>query len=241
MNSSIPDTLKKDIQSLADSLKSNLNGTLKSVVLYGGLTKNDLVKDSDRVNLMVVLTEISASNLDKVGDALQASSRTQQVHPLVLSEADLKSSTDVFPIKFLDMKQDYDVLVGDDLVKDLEIGRDNLRLRCEQEIKNLMLKLRRMYMNSRNDEKALKGSLLKGYYSFLQSGDALAELKTGKVYRKESEVVDAIGSIGLDADLMKKIVAVRSDGSLGDAAQIKKTFEDFMAMIEKAAKMADEL
>ena len=83
--------------------------------------------------------------------------------------------------------------------------------------------------------------MLRGYYSFLQSGDALAELITGKEYRKEEDVVEAIGAIGLDSELLKRIAALRSGESLGDDAAIKKTVGEFMAMIEKAAKMADEL
>jgi len=240
MNPSIPETLLNDLRSITATLETNLGDTLQSVVLYGGVAKNELVKDTDRVTLMIVLKEVNTATLEKVGDALDGK-RQQQIQATVLTLADLNTSMDVFPIKFLDMQQDYEVLAGEDVVKSLEIGRANLRLRCEQEIKNLMLKLRRMYMNSRSNPKALEGMLLRGYYSFLQSGDALAELITGKEYRKEEEVVEAIGAIGLDAELLKRIAALRSGESLGDDAAVKQTVGEFMVMIEKAAKMADEL
>ena len=240
MNPSIPETLLNDLRSITTTLETNLGDILQSVVLYGGLTKNELVKDTDRVTLMIVLKEVNTATLEKVGDALDGK-RQQQIQATVLTLSDLNTSMDVFPIKFLDMQQDYEVLAGEDVVKPLEIGRANLRLRCEQEIKNLMLKQRRMYMNSRSNPRALEGMLLRGYYSFLQSGDALAELITGKEYRKEEDVVEAIGAIGLDSELLKRIAALRSGESLGDDAAIKKTVGEFMAMIENAAKMADEL
>ena len=240
MNPSIPETLLNDLRSITATLKTNLGDTLQSVVLYGGVAKNELVKDTDRVTLMIVLKEVNTATLEKVGDAL-GGKRQQQIQATVLTLADLNTSMDVFPIKFLDMQQDYEVLAGEDVVKSLEIGRTNLRLRCEQEIKNLMLKQRRIYMSSRSNPRALEGMLLRGYYSFLQSGDALAELITGKEYRKEEEVVEAIGAIGLDSELLKRIAALRSGGSLGDDAAVKKTVGEFMAMTEKAAKMADEL
>jgi hypothetical protein len=240
MNPSIPETLLNDLRSITATLETNLGDTLQSVVLYGGVAKNELVKDTDRVTLMIVLKEVNTATLEKVGDALDGK-RQQQIQATVLTLADLNTSMDVFPIKFLDMQQDYEVLAGEDVVKSLEIGRTNLRLRCEQEIKNLMLKQRRIYMSSRSNPRALEGMLLRGYYSFLQSGDALAELITGKEYRKEEEVVEAIGAIGLDAELLKRIAALRSGASLGDDAAVKKTVGEFMVMIEKAAKMADEL
>ena len=127
MNPAIPDTLLSDINNLADALSTDLGESLRSLVLYGGPVKNDLVKDTDRINLMIVLTDTHTATLDKVGNVLQAAKRGRQFQPMVLTEADLNSSTDVFPIKFLDMQQDYEVLKGEDVVKGLEIGRENLR------------------------------------------------------------------------------------------------------------------
>jgi uncharacterized protein (UPF0335 family) len=217
-----------------------LGDSLVAVVLYGGLVKNEMIKETDRVKIMIVVKSVKLSSLNKVGDALSSTKRAKQIQLLTLTPADLSSSTDVFPIKFLDMQQDYEILHGEDLVKDLEVGRDHLRIRCEQEIKNLMLKLRSMYLRSRKDSKVLQKVLLKAYYSFLQSGDALAELKTGKVYRKENEVLDGIESIGLDSALMKKIQALRISESAPEQETLHDLYERFMEMIVEAAEIADQ-
>ena len=241
MNSAIPENLASDISAFTSSLEKDLGDSLVSVVLYGGLVKNEMIKESDRVKIMVVIKDVKISNLDKVGDALLSTKRAGQIQLLTLTPLDLNSSTDVFPIKFLDMQQDYEILHGDDVVKDLEVGRDHLRIRCEQEIKNLMLKLRSMYLHSRKDTKVLQKILLKAYYSFLQSGDALAELKTGKVYRKENEGLEGIESIGLDSALMKKIQELRSSDSDLEKETLQDLYEQFMEMIVKAAEMADQV
>ena len=241
MNSNIPSKLSADIQSLSSSLTESLSDNLVSVVLYGGMVKNAFIKETDRVKMMIVLKEVTISCLDKISEALISTKRARQIQLLTLTTSDLNTSTDVFPIKFLDMQQDYEVLSGDDVVKGLEVGRDNLRFRCEQEIKNLMLRLRAMYMQSRKNNEALQTMLLKGYYSFLQSGDALAELKTGKVYRKENEVLEGIESIGLDADLMRSILQLRSSEKVADLPTLQDLYEKFMNMIVEAAEMADQM
>ena len=89
--------------------------------------------------------------------------------------------------------------------------------------------------------KVLQKILLKAYYSFLQSGDALAELKTGKVYRKENEVLDGIESIGLDSALMKKIQELRSSDTVLEKEALMDLYEQFMEMIVRAADMADQI
>jgi len=240
MNPAIPKTLASDINSFTSNLEKDLGDSLVSVVLYGGLVKNQMIRETDRVKIMVVVKSVKISSLNKVGDALSSTKRAKQIQLLTLTPADLSSSTDVFPIKFLDMQQDYEILHGEDLVKDLEVGRDHLRIRCEQEVKNLMLKLRSMYLRSRKDSKVLQKVLLKAYYSFLQSGDALAELKTGKVYRKENEILDGIESIGLDSALMKKIQALRTSESAPDQETLHDLYEQFMEMIVQAAEIADQ-
>ena len=157
MNPAIPDTLLSDINNLADALSTDLGESLRSLVLYGGPVKNDLVKDTDRINLMIVLTDTHTATLDKVGNVLQAAKGGGNSSN-GLTEADLNSSTDVFPIKFLDMQQDYEVLKRTMSSRDWKLV-ENLRLRCEMEIKNLMLRLRRMYLSSRNNPEALRGSM----------------------------------------------------------------------------------
>jgi hypothetical protein len=123
MNSAIPENLASDINSFTSSLKSDLGDSLVSVVLYGGLVKNEMIKETDRVKIMIVVKSVKLSSLNKVGDALSSTKRAKQIQLLTLTPADLSSSTDVFPIKFLDMQQDYEILHGEDLVKDLE-GRE---------------------------------------------------------------------------------------------------------------------
>jgi len=54
-------------------------------------------------------------------------------------------------------------------------------------------------------------------------------------------VLEAIGEIGLNVDLLKRISALRSGKSLGDASAVKHAVGEFMAMVEKASRMADEL
>ena len=103
MNPSIPETLLNDLRSITATLETNLGDTLQSVVLYGGVVKNELVKDTDRVTLMIVLKEVNTATLEKVGDAL-GGKRQQQIQATVLTLADLNTSMDVFPIKFLDMQ-----------------------------------------------------------------------------------------------------------------------------------------
>lgn len=241
MNSAIPQTLQEDIQQFVQSLANALGDDLVSVVMYGGMAKSKSIKETDTIKLMVVIREITTDILDRIADPYMKHKRFNQIQLLTLSEEDLQTSTDVFPIKFLDMQQDYEVLAGQDVVKGLKISRDNLRIRCEQELKNLMLRLRQTYINHSSKPKVLSSTMTKSYFAFLNGLDVLAELSTGNTYRQADEILDAGEKIGLNMAPLRRVKKLR-DGQIFDSTDEQKTvYEELMATVRNAASMADKL
>lgn len=237
----MPEKLQRDIDKFVDALDHSLGSNLLSVVLYGGMVKSKAIKDTDQVNVMVVVREITTKVLDQVSAPYLMSHRHEQIQLLTLSREDLLSSTDVFPIKFLDMQQDYQVLLGDDFVAGLKITRDHLRLRCEQEMKNLMLRLRQTYLANSQRPKALSGVMVKAYSAFLSAGDVLGELSTGEVYRSDEEILGAVEGLGLDIGPFRRIQALRRGQIFENPVEQKQVYEQLMATVRQAAAMADRL
>ena len=83
------------------------------------------------------------------------------------------------------------LLCGQDVMKDLTIKRDHLRLRYEQEIKNLMLRLRSSYLMNLDLKGGITRVMLRPCYTLLRSLDILAELKTVKTLRKANQILSA--------------------------------------------------
>ena len=169
------------------------------------------------------------------------SRRNDQIQLLTLSKEDLLTSTDVFPIKFLDMQQDYKILRGDDLVAGLEITRAHLRLRCEQEMKNLMLRLRQTYLAKSQQPKALSGAMVKAYAAFISAADVLCELTTNQVFRSNEEVLNAAEEMGLDIAPFRRIQALRQGQIFENPDEQKHVYGQLMATVRNAAALADQL
>ena len=239
--STIPESLQKDLDDFVETLDHSLGSNMISVVLYGGLVKSKSVKDSDPINLMVIVREISTQILDQVAEPYLMSRRNDQIQLLTLSKEDLLTSTDVFPIKFLDMQQDYKILRGDDLVGELEITRAHLRLRCEQEMKNLMLRLRQTYLAKSQQPKALSGAMVKAYAAFISAADVLCELTTNQVFRSNEEVLNAAEEMGLNIAPFRRIQALRQGQIFENPDEQKHVYGQLMATVRNAAALADQL
>ena len=135
---SLPDPRKDGVEELCVALQAALGDKLVSVAVYGSPAR-EAVGPSDPafLPLLIVLEQAGVDQLASVAGALSHAREKFGVAPFILSRQDLESSTDIFPIKFLDMQLHHILQAGTDVLSGLTISVDHLRLRCEQEIKNL--------------------------------------------------------------------------------------------------------
>ncbi len=187
---------------------------------------------------MVVLKEVSIDILDRMAPAIRQGMRSFGLTPLVLSTGDLNRSTDVFPVKFLHMQKHHCVICGSDVLSGIAISRDHLRLRCEQEIKNLMLRLRRFYLQRRQRPEAMERTLDEVVPPFMANLSVLIELKTGEA---TTDVVDAAEAAGLPGAVLRELLALGSGQLKPDGEELRRLYGAFMETVQQAAEIVDSL
>jgi len=121
---------------------------LVSAILYGSAAGGELPDRHSNINLLVVLADTGLPTLAKVS-GLVGSRRFRAIAPVFFTEAYMRNSADVFPIEFLDMKENYAVLYGKDVLKDLAVDLKNLRFQCEQELKSKLIQIKRQYITAK--------------------------------------------------------------------------------------------
>ena len=162
-----PSRVREVLRQLCDELIDALGADLESIVLYGSFARaNQLETEHDTVNVMLVLRSVACHTLDKMASAIARVEREIPLTTMTLTREDLHSSCDVFPIKFHDMQLHHRVLSGEDVLSDLEISDVHLRIRCEQQLKNLMLRLRAIYLHRNQNSSQLLETLLEANRSF---------------------------------------------------------------------------
>lgn len=237
----LPKSLEKGLEQFCRNMQDVLEERLLSIVLYGGLAKGEYEPRSSDVNVMLVLKEVDVAALDLAAPGIRQGARDYRISPLLLSETNLHRSTDVFPIKFLDMQRHHRILFGKDVIHDLHIARDHLRLRCEQELKNLLLRLRQFYLQRAHLPELIEATLGTAISSFLGSLNVLVELKTGKVSDTKATIVDEAEKIGLDGKTLRDVLALKSGDLKPKKEELKRLYGTFMAAVQRAAEMADAL
>jgi hypothetical protein len=128
---------------VVDEARAAAGDNLVALVLYGGLARGRYRGPRSNVDLAVVLEDASPARVGEITPLLMAAWRAAQVDAWILARSEIPRLAEVFPTKLLDIRDQHLLLHGEDVFADLEIDRGLLRLRVEQELTNLSLRLRR--------------------------------------------------------------------------------------------------
>ncbi|MHC4628471.1 MAG: nucleotidyltransferase domain-containing protein [Planctomycetota bacterium] len=234
----LSDDEKGSVIALCRTLSDMSDIDVKCICLYGSAARDDYRPGKSDINILVVLEHIDVPVLKKVLDPVSRG-RRHGIAPFFITEMNLRSSADVFPVKFLAMQESYQVLSGCNLLGSLDIGREHLRLRCEQQIKNLLLRMRRHYIMASG--RGLTQMMSRAIGGLLETMRVLVSL-TGQDLPSRDEIVD-VGAerFDLDADTLQDVSALRDRDTSLPPKEAEELYSRFMAVVDKVAQVADQM
>jgi len=213
-----------------------------AVILYGSAVGPDYVPEVSDLNLLVILQEVGPEQLGKALKYVKGW-RKNRINPLFLDPRYIESSLDVFPIEFLEMKERHRLLWGEDLLEELEVPQENLRLQCEQELKGKWLKLRQVYLETGGDPKRLKRLMIASLSSFGVILSALLRLKGFEIPPREFlEVLTQVEeALGLELLAFREAYQLKLRGRNLSRAALNTLFSQYLAEVRRLAQAADGL
>jgi predicted nucleotidyltransferase len=129
------------LQSARDSLGSNL----LSAVLFGSAAEGKLRATSD-LNLILVLSAFEQVKVNPLRQPLRVAQSAIQLQAMFLLKAELPHAARSFAPKFADILRRRVILFGDDPFASLSIPRDAEVRQLRQQLLNLVLRLRALYV-----------------------------------------------------------------------------------------------
>jgi predicted nucleotidyltransferase len=234
----LTDGEKAGVKALCKSLQSILKNDLESIILYGSGAREDYRPKRSDINLLIIAKKI---NVPVIKSVLEPTQKGRQfgIAPLLMTESDILTSTDAFPVKFISIKESYRVLAGKDVLKDLTINKEHIRLRCEQEIKNLLMRMRRYYLL--NQGQGLSWYMAQCIGGFLENLRMITSLSENEIPERDKIIEIASKKFKIDAKTLQKIQTLRNQDSPLAREEEEKLFSDFMEIVTKIAQIADDL
>ncbi len=231
----LPKALDHEFREFCRGLVETLGGDLRSIIVYGSLARKEYFPERSDINTLIVVEDASLESLRRTIEVVARGRAGCRVTPFFLTPHDIKTSTDVFPIKFYDMKDAYELVYGEDVLADLEIRDDNLRLEIEQELKILLLELRQFYI-----QRAAKGGqggaehLLAYFNSFVYLLKRVMRFQGVDVPGRHDELLLAAArQYDLDSEMLKRMLEYKRGRAL------KEPVAEAIPLYKAVSKMAD--
>jgi predicted nucleotidyltransferase len=155
------------VHDLVESLMRALGPRLESVVLYGSAARGDWHAETSDHNVAIVLASLDALTLEALTSPVLQWIKTHEPPPRLLTRALIAASLDVFPIEYLDLRTHHVVLHGADPFAGLEVSTEALRLQCEREMREKLMRLGEGYIVAHRSRRLLRSLLLDSYPSFM--------------------------------------------------------------------------
>jgi hypothetical protein len=132
----------KLLQQLVEKLVAAHGRSLVSVVLYGSAAGGNHHAAYSDLNVFCVLAAVTPKELAASEPVFSWWRNQNQPAPLLMSEHEMRASTDCFPIEFKDMLERRKVLHGADVVDGLVVDEVFYRAQVEHDLRAKLLRVR---------------------------------------------------------------------------------------------------
>jgi hypothetical protein len=233
---SLDDRQRKVVDEMTARLKAALGDRLVSAVLYGTATQGERVAERE-LALLVVLADLELATLRRLGEPFAYWRKKGFSTPRIFSPDLLASSRDIFPIELMDLTVHREILAGSDPVVDLVVDDEHLRIQCEREIVEKLMRLREAFAESDGKDKELRRLLIDSFPVFAQVLRGALRLVGQPVPDRPVEVARAFcQAAALDARAFVEVDELRH-GKNG--VGVDDLFDRYYRELSRAAEFID--
>lgn len=215
--------MDKFLNIFVEKLKETFENRLSSVFLYGSSAIEDANKNSD-LNLIVIIDNLQAEDLKQAHKTVSYLNKKTKSLPLIMDKDEWFDSSDVYAIEYSDIKERHKILYGEDLITSISYEKSNLRFQCEQETKNLLIRLRQTYLANVNNDRILKELIKSASKTIMVILRTILRLKDLEVPKSHKDVVLSISEKVTDLNFDKELFLKILDFRINNKAISKKDF-----------------
>jgi hypothetical protein len=162
--------------------------------------------------------------------------------PLLLTAEEARTSTDCFPIEFIDMRESRRVLHGEDVIEGMEVGQTFYRAMVEHELRAKLLRLRQKAAGVLADRELLRRLMADSVSTFLVLTRHALRLGGQSVSTHKREIAEtAQRAFGLDAAPFLALLDLREHKVKSKDVDPVPLFQSYLEQIHVVITAVDRL
>ena len=234
--------MQEELSELVTRLRAAFADHLISVILYGSAAMGDHDERMSDLNVLCVLDRISPDELALSEPIFRWWIGQKNPPPLLLTEEEVRTSTDCFPIEFHDMQEHRRVLHGADVIEGLEIDRSFYRAQVEQELRAKQIRLRQKAAELLSQSDRLIKLMADSLSTFCVLGRHGLILSGREPRWKKREILAALEvALGVPFKGANEILAIRENKSRRSESDSVSLLRIYLNEIDALVRFVDAL
>lgn len=223
-----------------EDLLESLGDQIVSLAVVGIAVTPDFKRGESEINSVAILKDLQTSHLHRIAPLGKKHGRKGVAAPFLLTQAAMESSRDVFALEFLNFRLAHKTVHGPDLLADLEVEREHLRLQVERELKAFLIQMRQGFIRSAGDPRLL-GEVLQGASEeiFPELRGLLHLLGKPVALSRKKDLSEACEALEIDGDAVTGILL--GDGKPGKSAldEVESRFSSLYDFVSALSEKVD--
>ena len=225
---------------LADDYKNLFGDDLVSVILYGSSVTKEYDPNKSDLNFLIVLSEEGIERLHLAHELVARWRKKKVGTPLFLTKEYIDFSLDTFPIEFLNIKRNHQVIVGEDVLAGISFKREFIRMEGERELKGKLLLLRQRYVETRGKRKVLKELISASLPTFIFVFKGLLYLLDKEVPETKEQTITILSQeLKLDQELFTSLLQLEAGTLKYSRQELGDLFKRYLKEIRRLALLMD--
>jgi len=233
---------KKQINDFVGRLQKAAGSNLESVILYGSAASGDFHPEYSDLNLLCILRELSYASLEAMAPAIEWWNRQKQRAPLLMSHEEIRRSADVFAIELMDIQEHHRVLLGEDVLKSLQIPMHLHHAQLEYELREKLILLRQRLLLAAGNRNGTWDVLLHALPTFatlfrhtlIAQGDSAPD-------NKREAVKKLAARLGFDGSVFEQALDVREHKVDPKKLDVRNIASHYLAAVEQVTVAVDRM
>jgi len=132
------------LDELTKVLQSKLGKNFVGLVAHGSAVRGGWRQGASDVDVVLIVDEATQAALESIGAALEVARFSARIEAMILTKAEIPRSADCFPLLYSDLARTSVTIAGDNPFKGMSVPDHHKRLRIEQELRELRIRMRRV-------------------------------------------------------------------------------------------------
>jgi hypothetical protein len=228
-----------ELTTLAQTLDGALTDRLVGVYLYGPAARGEAMRDQPELNVLIVLRDLELATLHAAGPALERWVRAAGMPcPRLVTPQTLADAADVFPVELAELTERHVVIRGGPALAALPaVDPRQLRLQCERELREKLMRLQEGYALGGATDRELRRLMMVSYPTFAALFRACLRLYTVPPPSSIAAVERFCRHVDLDPSVFVEVERLREGLPIETA--IPTLFQRYVTAIDRAVRAVD--